>query len=547
VIDVFEDNQTAYTVMEYVQGETIKQLVQHKGALSEQVAMKLLLQLLDAVEELHNKDMLHRDIKPDNVLITPEGRVVLIDFGSAREFAEGKTTTQTAMLTPGYAPIEQYSNRAQRGTYTDIYALGATLYYMLTGEKPIAATDRNLEAIQPPHALNNKVSEQISSAVMLAIELKPENRFQSVAEMREALQTLQQRKQNKPKVPTEPKKQKPQEAAKAPEPGKNRKGLYAIVALALIIGAFGIYYFTITINIAKPETVMPKEPIETETEETGPTEAEIEQANRQRELERKRHEEEMERQRQEDERKKQEEEKKKREQQQNGSSAIPQLQNNMVYVAGGTFTMGCTSEQINCMDDEKPPHQVTLASFSINKFEVTQSEWKVVMESNPSHFRGCDNCPVENVSWWDVQKFILKLNQLTGNNYRLPTEAEWEFAARGGNYSKGYRYSGSNSIRDVAWYGDEFPNPRGDGNSADKTHPVGQKQPNELGLYDMSGNVNEWCSNKYYSYRMDDSSYINMVRGGSFSLSWYDQRVSSRWSVFQEYKLNHIGFRLVSD
>ena len=298
VVDVFQENNTAYTVMEYVEGETLKQMVQRKGALSEQMAMKLVLQLMDAVEEVHQKGMLHRDIKPDNVLITPQDRVVLIDFGSAREFAEGKTTTQTAMLTPGYAPIEQYSNRAQRGTYTDIYALGATLYYMLTGEKPIGATDRNLEELQPPHLLNNKVSEQISSAVLLAMELKPENRFQSVAEMREALHTLQQRKQKTEKSPAEPKKQKPQEAAKAPEPGKNRTRWYVIVTLVLIIGAFGMYYFTTTINLAKPETEIPEEPIETETEETGPTEAEIEQANRQKELERKRQEDELERQRQ---------------------------------------------------------------------------------------------------------------------------------------------------------------------------------------------------------------------------------------------------------
>ena len=163
----------------------------------------------------------------------------------------------------------------------------------------------------------------------------------------------------------------------------------------------------------------------------------------------------------------------------------------MVYVSGGTFTMGGTSEQgSDAESDEKPTHSVTLSSYYICKYEVTQALWRVVMDSNPSNFKG-DNLPVECVSWNDCQTFIDRLNNYTGRNFRLPTEAEWEFAARGGNYSRHYKYSGSNYISDVAWYGD---------NSGDRTHPVGTKQANELGLYDMSGNVWEWCSDWYGSY-----------------------------------------------
>jgi len=187
VIDIFQDNNTAYTVMEFVPGETLKEKVEGTGAIEEKEAMILINQLLVAVEMVHTKGMLHRDIKPDNVLINPEGRVVLIDFGSAREFAEGKTTHQTAMITPGYAPPEQYSDRAKRGPFTDIYALGATMYYLLTGEKPISSTDRSFEELIPPQQLNPKVSNQVSNAVLQAMKLKPEHRFQTITEMKEAI------------------------------------------------------------------------------------------------------------------------------------------------------------------------------------------------------------------------------------------------------------------------------------------------------------------------------------------------------------------------
>ena len=178
----------------------------------------------------------------------------------------------------------------------------------------------------------------------------------------------------------------------------------------------------------------------------------------------------------------------------------------MMYVKGGTFTMGATSEQgSEAESDEKPTHRVTLSSFYIGKYEVTQALWKAVMGSNPSNMQG-DNLPVETVSWDDCQTFIRKLNALTGKNFRLPTEAEWEFAARGGNNSRGYKYAGSNNIGDVGWCL---------GNSGKKTHVVGTKSPNELGLYDMSGNVYEWCQDWYGNY--SSTSQTNLAGAGSGS------------------------------
>ena len=216
----------------------------------------------------------------------------------------------------------------------------------------------------------------------------------------------------------------------------------------------------------------------------------------------------------------------------------------MVRVEAGTFTMGATPEMENPWDYEKPAHQVTLTNdYYIGKYEVTQALWQAVMNSNPSNFKG-ENLPLEYVSWDDCQEFISKLNRITGKKFRLPTEAEWEYAARGGKKSKGYQYSGSNNISDVAWYED---------NSGSKTHTVGSKQANELGIYDMSGNVWEWCQDWYGKY--SSSSQINPTgatsgsrrvrRGGSLYNAAGDCRSSYRIISTPDFRYDHLGFRLV--
>lgn len=232
----------------------------------------------------------------------------------------------------------------------------------------------------------------------------------------------------------------------------------------------------------------------------------------------------------------------------------------MVLVEGGTFMMGATSEQGRDYEsNEKPAHEETLSSFYIGKYEVTQQMWEAVMgaDFNPSFNSACKECPVEQVSWKDAETFITKLNILTGKTFRLPTEMEWGYAARGGNRSRGYKYSGSNRIDEVAWYLDNYQKePYG---TKKTTHPVGMKKPNELGLYDMSGNVWEWCSDWYKKeYHHNGKSvhpewplkgaplyFRRIIRGGSWGGSAKGCRVSYIDYDVEGYRDEYGGLRLV--
>ena len=221
---------------------------------------------------------------------------------------------------------------------------------------------------------------------------------------------------------------------------------------------------------------------------------------------------------------------------------LDSIQNNMVWVTGGRFVMGSNASEA----DERPAYEVVVDGYAISKYPVTQRQWVIIMKSNPSEFKGCDQCPIDKVSWDDAQQFIETLNALTGKKYSLPTEAEWEYAAKGGLQQKQFRYSGSDNVDEAGWYA---------GNSGRHPHPVGEKKPNAIGLYDMCGNVWEWCldwyNKNYYEQNesnnpMGPSSGSGRVRRGG---SWFTQAASckttTRNSVKQDYKDDLGGFRLV--
>lgn len=227
---------------------------------------------------------------------------------------------------------------------------------------------------------------------------------------------------------------------------------------------------------------------------------------------------------------------------------IQRLLNDMVFVEGGTFNMGCTREQVNCQDDEKPIHEVILDNFNIGKYEITQDQWEVVMGNNPSHFKECGSqCPVEKVGWKDVQDFIQKIDSITNKRFRLPTEAEWEYAARGGNVEISSKYAGTDVfVSNVGWC--SHP-------TTSSTHKVGAKKSNELGLYDMSGNVWEWCDDWYSENYYKNSPRNNpqgpstaqtyrVIRGGSWSKDFNGCRVSLRSGSLPLNTYRDVGFRL---
>lgn len=210
----------------------------------------------------------------------------------------------------------------------------------------------------------------------------------------------------------------------------------------------------------------------------------------------------------------------------------------MVGVKGGTFTMGCTSDQaLTCNHNGETTQTVTLTNYHISKYEITQGQWKAIMGINPSWSFANDSLPVEYVTWNQAKEFCEKLSAKTGKKYVLPTEAQWEFAARGGTKSKGYKYSGSNNLGDVAWQAENSYS-LGASHADYGTHVVGKKAPNELGIYDMTGNVWEWCADL-------ETGSNRVIRG----LSWINDasycRVSARHHLDPDIRGNNLGFRVV--
>ena len=523
VINLFKENQTAYYVMRLIDGSSLSARLFQQGHpfTEQQVRDNILPQILSALKYVHKKNLCHLDLKPGNIMMDNDGHCWLIDFGASKQMsaAESQTlSTSTGLCyTPGFAPSEQINGNAKRiGPSTDIYALGATLYNLLTAKTPPSSDDIMNEgasaftfpsAVSEPMrqliiwmmnpAVNNRPKSIEEIELRLATKPGAEVSFDTIKAKPQTTPTSVETKLAKP-VPTEPTKL----ASVDSKPKRSRLGLMAAVAGALaLLVVGGILMFLKPTGDTTDDSESADGINVINSDEPGLVVGIGD----------------------------------------NGA-IVQRLIDNMVRVEGGTFQMGSASPE--GLSDEQPVHTVTLSTFSIGRYEVTQEEWEAVMGINPSDVTG-SNRPVEQVSWDDCQEFISKLNELTGQQFRLPTEAEWEFAASGGNHRDGYLYAGSSSLGDVGWY---------EGNSNNTTHDVGQKTPNSLGLYDMSGNVWEWCQDWYGPYSGSEqanptgssSASCRVYRGGGWGNNATGCRVSRRNIAAPSYRYGCLGLRLAA-
>jgi formylglycine-generating enzyme required for sulfatase activity len=572
--------------MEYVEGENLETLTDNRGRpLPIDEALRYIGQIGSALDYIHKlkPTLLHRDVKPKNIVLRQRTReAVLVDFGNAKEVRPGASHSMHTIRSEGYSAIEMYSD-AKKGTYTDVYSLAATLYYLLTAEHPISPQKRVVENLVPPKQHNSLIPNRINDAILNAMELKPDHRVKTVTEFLDRLGISQAggvslfgklfgksangdttaERQEAERL----KREKAEQQARAEAERRKREQVE---------------------REAKAEAEKLKAKAETErrrreqVEQQAKAEAErLQQEKAQAEAERLRQE--RERQRLEAELQKAQIEKQrlaaaleKEKQAPKTAPATPpkaptqyqpevvtnrfvspaQPKSNtltldcgkgvsleLIRVAAGKFMMGS-----NEYSSEKPIHEVRLNEFYLGKYAVTNAQWQAVMGSLPQAFKELDDKfkgedhPIVRINWHEARQFCEMLAQKSGQALRLPTEAEWEYAARGGNQSQGYTYAGSNNLDEVGWYGEDW--------SKGSTHPVQKKNPNELGIYDMSGNVWEWCLDEWhdsYEKKPDRIKQNGNEAWGDLNVNKNDNRfcVLRGGSWLRRYQLSFGGSRQV--
>lgn len=244
VIDIFDENGTSYMVMPFVEGITLQRMVDENGPMEYEMAVNYIVRICDALSYIHSKNILHRDVTPDNIIVTPEQKTVLIDFGSARKFIDNKTQRHTTILKQGYAPLEQYSATSRKGAYTDLYSLGGVFYFILTGIRPIDATERTMEKMKEPIELNPKIPEQINAVIMKAMEMDCSDRYQSAAELEEDILSGNKPKKKEKRIPSI----KKEDGIPIRKELQKKINSPKILAFALCIIAVGVLFFSLAID-----------------------------------------------------------------------------------------------------------------------------------------------------------------------------------------------------------------------------------------------------------------------------------------------------------
>ena len=527
VYESFDANETSYIAMEYLSGGSLDGYILRHNRLPVEEAVEITHRIGEALEHMHASHMLHLDMKPSNVMLNDDGDPIIIDFGLSKQYddnGEPESSTTVGGGTPGYAPIEQASYRDGDGfpVTMDVYALGATLFKMLTGHRPPEADRIMNDGF--PYADLKGVGRSTVAVVAKAMAFRKADRYPSVQKFLEALDARMPESEdlaiednnsmevevvNVTPAPLGPSKSdetnlvsKPGNVPSlSPKRKKKRWWIFLVIAVAILGGVLVYHQANDSARPLGPEP------------ENGAVE----------------------------------------------TITVGDVEFSMVYVKGGSFMMGAQRTDKNApnyeeeaWENEGPVHKVTLDGYYIGETEVTQALWKAVMGTVPTDENGFewtdewglgDNYPAYNLSYNKVQEFIAKLNEMTGKKFRMPTEAEWEYAARGGIESHGFRFSGSNNIDEVAWYG---------ANSGEMSHPVKGKMPNELGLYDMTGNLSEWCSDWFGSYIEDSETnpigpstgHDRVYRGGCWFYDAGTNHLTMRLGGNQSSGTRVDGFRL---
>ncbi len=513
IVTVYDEGEVLgvhFMAMEYLDGNDLRTVIEQEGILTPGKCLHYLLAVAKALDHAHSRGFIHRDVKSGNIFITVDGRVVLMDFGIAHAALGGKITRAGAVIgTPEYMSPEQADGK-KVDHRTDLYSLGVIMYECLTGTVPFhgsspVSTLYKVANDRPDITKLKAFPEKLKKLNLGLLQKDPSNRPKTAKHLIENILKVQEefrphlgyRKKERAHRQIKKTKKKEQKGAVKLVWSIGRKKYPETVPQHVIwilsgIG-LGLVVFLVVLLVRDWQT---EQDAYLSPEDISIRAADLE----------------------------------------------------MVFIEGGAFTQGCVEErQSNCFANELPVHEVQISGFYIGKFPVTQGQWSKVMGSNPSSFSGCDDCPVNNVSWMDAMKFIERLNRVTNKNYRLPTEAEWEFAARGGNNSQQFRFSGSTYLSDVGWY---------DRNSNGLLKPVGSLNPNEIGLYDMSGNINEWCYDVFSEYSSNGSPRLSgssrgtafhVIRGGSYSSPARECRVYFRSSRHLTATSPYIGFRLARD
>jgi formylglycine-generating enzyme required for sulfatase activity len=502
VRDFFEENGTAYLVMDHVRGVSLDAEVRRRGPLSEERALAVVLPILDALAAVHARGVLHRDVAPQNIHIRDDGRPVLLDFGSARQAVRERSCGLTVVYTPGFAPYEQYIRAGRQGPWTDVYGAAATLYFASTGSSPPGAIEREIhDELVPARRTAPGLSRRLEAALAAGLRLDPAERPQTADAFRSLLAPRRFDREVSPRT------------------GRRARHAARTAAVALVVLAAGFYLGAQLSHrwpTASARSAPPPAPPPT-TAPAGPSPS--------------------------------------------GEAAVtwvdPASGLELAWIPPGTFRMGSAA-----FPSEGPIREVRIRTgFWLQTTEVTRRQWMAVVGTSPWALSvsaaapaapgDCDDCPATFVTWSDAHLFAERVNERAGGRYRLPSEAEWEYASRAGSTLPYHFGETAEGLARHAWYEENAGNLVGQ----DRPHPVRGRLPNRWGLFDMYGNVYEWCEDWYHTgYRgapTDGGAWRRPVgtayvaRGGSYSSSALSCRSASRKGFTPESYGNLVGFRLV--